>query len=47
MYDFVCEFCGWEGTEPTLDPHLQPFCPKCGKPAEFKAIAEMRRKQRG
>ncbi|MHB8604734.1 MAG: hypothetical protein ACYDCK_05715 [Thermoplasmatota archaeon] len=43
--DFVCEHCGWAGTAPTLDAHLNPWCPRCGKPAEFKAVVEARRKR--
>ncbi len=38
--EFLCESCGWEGTEPDLDPHLNAFCPKCGHPAEFRALVE-------
>lgn len=38
--EFVCEPCGWEGTEPDLDPHLNAFCPDCGRPAEFRALLE-------
>ena len=34
-YEFVCR-CGWEGTQPTLDAHANPWCPVCGKPADFK-----------
>ncbi|HVL47250.1 MAG TPA: hypothetical protein VM889_01695 [Candidatus Thermoplasmatota archaeon] len=32
---FWC-LCGWEGTGPVLDAHFNPWCPKCGRPADFK-----------
>ncbi len=44
-FDFVCLGCGWEGTEPTLDAHANPWCPRCGRPAEFKALAQRRRQK--
>ncbi|HET6403837.1 MAG TPA: hypothetical protein VFH78_04265 [Candidatus Thermoplasmatota archaeon] len=42
-FDFECRSCGWSGTRPVLDAHLNPWCPTCGRPAEFGAIARMRR----
>lgn len=44
--EFACEYCGWSGTEPALDAHLYPWCPKCGKPAEFAALAKRRGPER-
>ena len=38
-FDFVCVYCRWEGTNPTLDAHLNAYCPLCGKPAEFREVA--------
>lgn len=35
VYEYVCA-CGWEGTEPTFDAHFNAWCPRCGKPADFK-----------
>ncbi len=45
-YQFACERCGWEGTQPTLDAHLNPWCPKCGKPAEFAEVLALRRQKK-
>ncbi|MFQ5918726.1 MAG: zinc ribbon domain-containing protein [Thermoplasmata archaeon] len=38
MVDFVCPFCDWEGTDPVTDAHMNAFCPKCGRPVQFKAF---------
>lgn len=37
---YVCT-CGWRGTEPVFDAHLAAFCPRCGRPAEFEAVARI------
>lgn len=42
-FEFVCETCGWEGTDPTLDAHLNAFCPRCGRMAEFKEVVARRK----
>jgi hypothetical protein len=42
-YDFTCTACGWEGTQPVLDAHLNPWCPACGKPVEFTEVLRYRR----
>lgn len=42
-FEFVCEGCAWEGTEPVLDAHMFTWCPRCGRPAEFKEIVARRR----
>lgn len=44
-FEFECPYCGWTGTQPTLDAHLNPWCPKCGKPAEFAELLRMRRER--
>lgn len=41
--EFVCPFCAWEGTQPTLDAHANPWCPRCGRPVQFKALLRPRR----
>jgi predicted RNA-binding Zn-ribbon protein involved in translation (DUF1610 family) len=41
-FEFACRACGWSGTEPTLDAHLNPWCPKCGRLADFADIIRMR-----
>lgn len=46
QYEFECPHCGWTGTQPTLDAHLNPFCPVCGKPAEFAEVLRVRREKR-
>lgn len=43
VYEFECGSCGWKGTEPTFDAHLNPWCPTCGRPAEFAEILRMKR----
>jgi ribosomal protein S27AE len=45
-FEFECGYCGWTGTDPTTDAHLNPWCPKCGKPAEFAEIARLRREKK-
>lgn len=45
-FDFVCISCKWEGTQPVLDAHANPFCPRCGRPAEFAEIVKMRGQKR-
>jgi hypothetical protein len=45
-FAFECSYCGWTGTQPTLDAHLNPWCPACGKPAEFAEIARLRRESK-
>ena len=47
MFDFLCSACKWTGTQPTLDAHLNPWCPKCGRPVEFGDIVRMRERDRG
>ncbi|HEX2022448.1 MAG TPA: hypothetical protein VHH36_07025 [Candidatus Thermoplasmatota archaeon] len=42
---FECPFCAWKGPDPALDAHLNPWCPKCGKPAEFEEVLRMRRQR--
>lgn len=46
-FDFVCIACKWEGRDPEVDAHLNPWCPRCGKPVEFTAIAKLRDDARG
>lgn len=41
-FHFTCTACGWEGTQPTLDAHLNPWCPRCGRPAEFTEVLKAR-----
>ena len=43
QFDFACERCGWTGTKPVLDAHANPWCPSCGKPAEFADVLRARR----
>ena len=45
-FSFECSYCGWTGTQPTLDAHLNPWCPACGKPAEFAEVARLRRERK-
>lgn len=44
-YEFECERCGWKGTAPVLDAHLNAFCPACGRPAEFAEVLKRRRER--
>lgn len=44
--EFACEYCGWTGTAPVTDAHLNPFCPTCGKPADFAEIVRMRQERK-
>lgn len=44
-YSFECPFCGWKGTQPTFDAHLNAWCPTCGKPAEFEELLRARREK--
>jgi uncharacterized paraquat-inducible protein A len=41
-YEFACTSCGWQGTQPTLDAHLNAWCPTCGRPAEFAEVLRLR-----
>lgn len=43
-FDFTCERCGWSGTDPVLDAHLNAFCRACGKPAEFTEVVRARKR---
>lgn len=45
-FDFECPYCGWTGTSPTFDAHLNPFCPRCAKPAEFAEVLRVKRAER-
>lgn len=45
-FDFLCSACKWTGTQPVLDAHVNPWCPRCGRPVEFADIAKMREKKR-
>jgi hypothetical protein len=45
-FEFECS-CGWRGTDPSFDAHLNAWCPRCGKPAEFSELAKMRRAKTG
>lgn len=45
-FEFGCAKCGWVGTSPTFDAHLNPWCPKCGRPAEFTEILRLRDRDR-
>jgi len=42
-FEFECPACAWKGTAPTFDAHLNPWCPACGKPAEFAEVLRVRR----
>lgn len=45
-YEFACRACGWLGKDPTLDAHLNAWCPRCGKLADFAEIVRMRDEKR-
>ncbi len=36
MFELICPYCGWEGTDATFDAHMNPFCPECEKPLQLK-----------
>lgn len=42
MMDLVCPYCDWEGTNPTFDAHMNPFCPQCGRPVQLKELYRKR-----
>ncbi len=44
--EFACEGCGWTGTEPVTDAHLNAFCPTCGRMADFAAFVRERAEKR-
>ncbi|HVM45565.1 MAG TPA: hypothetical protein VM582_06480 [Candidatus Thermoplasmatota archaeon] len=45
-FEFACRSCKWMGTQPELDAHLNAWCPKCGKPAEFADILRLQERAR-
>ncbi len=45
MFELVCPYCGWEGTMPTFDAHMNPFCPMCERPVQFKDLFKKKMKR--
>ncbi len=43
--DAICRYCRWEGSEPVRDAHGSIFCPRCGRPAEYKIVVEELKRQ--
>jgi len=43
--DAVCRYCGWEGADPVRDAHGSLFCPRCGRPADYKIVVDELRRQ--
>lgn len=38
MYELICPFCEWEGTQAVFDAHMNAFCPECDRPVQPKAL---------
>ncbi|MFQ5838877.1 MAG: hypothetical protein ACE5HJ_08895 [Thermoplasmata archaeon] len=40
MFELICPYCGWTGTDAAFDAHMNPFCPMCDRPVQLKQVSE-------